>query len=103
MKYLKITLSIIGILAFSQSYAQDIDAKVEKRFSKIDSNSDESVSLEELTAFYKGKTNKQGDAFDAEKIFTRKDANEDGGLTLEEFAAKGKKKVKAKKKNKKKY
>jgi len=100
MKYLKITLSIIGLLAFSQSYAQDIDAKVEKRFSKIDSNSDESVNLEELTAFYKGKINKQGKAFDAEKVFARKDANEDGELTLEEFAAKGKKIGKGNKKNK---
>ena len=98
MKYLKITLAIAFVLTFSQSYAQDIDAKVEKRFKKADTNNDKAISLEELTAFFKGKKTKEGKPFNAEKTFARKDANEDKKLSLEEFASKGKKKTKGKKK-----
>ena len=100
MKSLKITLAIAALFAFSQTYAQDIDPKVEKRFNKADTNNDKSISLEELTVFFEGKKTKKGVPFNADKTMKRKDANEDGELALEEFAAKGKKKVKAKKKNK---
>ena len=99
MKYLKITLAVVAMLAFSQTYAQDVDAKVAKRFAKADANSNKSISLEELTAFYKGKETKKGEPFDADKIFSKKDTNADGKLSLEEFAAKGKKKGKGKNKN----
>ncbi|WP_055436929.1 EF-hand domain-containing protein [Lacinutrix algicola] len=97
MKYLKTTLAVAALFTFSQTYAQDIDVKVEKRFNKTDANNDKSINLEELTAFYEGKKNKKGEAFDAAKILKRKDTNEDGALSLEEFAAKGKKKGKKKK------
>jgi len=98
MKHLKITLAIVTIFAFSQSYAQDTNPKLEKKFTKIDSNSDNAISLEELNAFYEGKKNKKGNAFNVDKMFLNKDANDDGKLSLEEFAAKGKKKSKNKKK-----
>ena len=98
MKYLKITLAVVGLMAFSQSYAQEIDAKIVKRFAKTDVNNDKSITLEEFTAFYEGKKNKAGEAFDAAKILKKKDANDDGKLSLEEFASKGKKKGKGKKK-----
>jgi len=100
MKYLKITLAIVALFAFSISNAQDIDAKKEKQFNKIDANNDQAISLEELTTFYKGKTNKKDEAIDAAKILKRKDANDDGKLSLEEFASQGKKKGKEKKKSK---
>ena len=96
MKYLKITLAIVALFAFSFSNAQDADAKKKKQFNKIDTNSDKSISLEELTAFYEGKTKKNGEAFDAEKVLKWKDANEDGKLSLEEFASQEKKKAKGK-------
>jgi len=99
MKHLKITLAVAAMLTFSQTYAQDADAKAEKRFTKADANSDNSISLEELTAFYEGKETKKGEPFDADKTFSKKDTNEDSKLSLEEFAAKGKKKGKGKNEN----
>ena len=36
MKYLKITFAIVGFLAFSQSYAQEIKPGIKKKFEKID-------------------------------------------------------------------
>lgn len=102
MKYLKITIAVVAMSMFSQTYAQDVDPKVKKRFEKADSNSDNSISIEELTAFYEGKKTKNGDPFNADKTFTRKDVNGDKKLSFEEFAAKGKKKSKGKKKGGKK-
>ncbi|QHI39261.1 hypothetical protein IMCC3317_46660 [Kordia antarctica] len=100
MKYLKITLAVVALFAFSQTYAQDIGPKLKKKFAKIDTNSDNSVSLEELTAFYEGKKTKKGHPFKADKILLKKDTNKDGKLSLEEFAAKWDKKAKAKGKGK---
>jgi len=100
MKYLKTTLAIASIFAFSFSNAQDVTAKKEKQFNKIDSNNDKSISLEELTSFYEGKTRKNGEAFDAKKVLKHKDTNEDGKLSLEEYTTKPKKKGKGKKKKK---
>jgi len=97
MKNLKITLAVLAMLTFSQTYAQDVAKNVKNRFAKADVNSDNAVNLEELTAFFEGKKTKKGDPFNADKIFSKKDTNEDGKLSLEEFAAKGKKKGKKKK------
>ena len=99
MKHLKITFAIAALFAYSFSNAQDVTAKKEKQFNKIDTNSDKSISLEELTAFYEGKTKKNGEAFDAKKVLKWRDSNEDGKLSLEEFTTKPKKKGKGKKKN----
>ena len=46
MKYLKITLAVATLLTFSQTYAQEIDVKIEKRFVKADTNGDKAISLE---------------------------------------------------------
>jgi len=101
MKYLKLTIAGLAMFAFSQTYAQEVDAKVKKRFEKADTNNDKSISLEELTVFYDGKKTKKGDPFNADKIFAKKDTNEDKKLSFEEFNAKGtaKGKKKGKKKN----
>ena len=100
MKYLKITLAAAALFTFSQTHAQDVDAKIEKRFIKADTDNDKAISLEELTAFYEGKKTKKGEAFETDKIFAKKDVNEDGSLSLEEFATKGKKMGKGNKKGK---
>lgn len=98
MKILKITLAVAALFTFSFSNAQDVAAKKEKQFNKIDSDNDKSISLEELTSFYEGKTKKNGEAFDAKKVLKWKDANKDGKLSLEEFTTKPKKKGNKKKK-----
>jgi Ca2+-binding EF-hand superfamily protein len=91
MKYLKITLALFAFLTFSQTYSQEIGENVKKRFAKADANSDNTISLEELTAFFEGKKTKKGEPFKVNKMFSKKDTNEDGKLSLVEFAAKGKK------------
>jgi hypothetical protein len=57
----------------------------EQRFSKLDSNGDGSVSLQEMKG--KGKKN----AAKIEKRFKKLDKNGDAKLTLDELKAKGKK------------
>ncbi len=100
MKYLKITFAIIAIMAYGQSHAQGVKPMLKKKFEKIDSNSNKTISLEELTTFHKGKVNKKGTPINANKVFANKDANNDGKITLKEFAkkiaAKGNKKPNAK-------
>ncbi|MDO7173159.1 EF-hand domain-containing protein [Mariniflexile sp. AS56] len=98
MKIIKITFVVLGVLAFSTSYGQDQDRekleKQKKQFDKIDKDSNEAISLEEMTIFYEGKKNKSGDIINADKMFKNKDNNADGKLTFEEFIAKPEKKKK---------
>ena len=77
----------------------EVAVELENQPNKIDSDNDKSISLEELTSFYEGKTKKNGEAFDDIKVLKWKDANKDGKLSLEEFTTKPKKKGKKKKKN----
>ena len=94
MKIIKLSILVIALGVFTQTNAQD-NAKKEKRqkkqFSKIDGDSNGSVSKEEIVAFYEGKKNKKGDPFDGAKIFKNKDVNKDGKLTFVEFIAPPKK------------
>ncbi len=66
--------------------AQEIDEKKQKRFEKIDKDSDGKISKEELTKFLDGKTNKKGEPKDANLEFLGGDHDGDGAITLEEYA-----------------
>lgn len=101
MKIIKLSILVITLGIFTQTNAQDHTKKEKrqkKQFSKIDADSNGSVSKEEIVAFYEGKKNKKGNVIDGAKIFKRKDVNKDGKLTFVEFIAPPKK-WKKKKKN----
>ncbi|WP_218841803.1 CREC-EF hand family protein [Winogradskyella ursingii] len=57
-------------------------------FEEVDTDSNFKVTLEELSAYYKGKTNSQGKPVNAEFQFYGHDKDEDGIILLEEFASK---------------
>lgn len=69
-------------------------------FRKIDVNDDSKLSIEELIAYNKGRTDKQGEPINGAIIFYGLDNNEDGYVSREEFEGKvnwklGKRKFKA--------
>ena len=94
MKTFKIVIFALGLFTFSNSYSQEIDEKQKKKFEKVDANSDGAIDAKELATSLEGKTNKDGEAFNADRIFKNKDANDDGKLSLEEYTAKPKNKNK---------
>ena len=96
MNHIKPILLSITLCAFSLGNSQEIDNKVKKKFAKIDADNDGLVNLKEMAAFYEGKTNNKGEAFDIKKMLAKKDADGDGLLSLAEFASKGKNKKKKK-------
>jgi Ca2+-binding EF-hand superfamily protein len=92
MKIIKITILILAFLSFTLVQAQDKKLEMQqKRFAKIDSNSDGSVNQAELDAFYKDKTTKSGEPFKTKKMFKKIDKDKSGTLTLEEYTASFKK------------
>lgn len=60
--------------------------KVAKKLFWMDANKDNSVSLDEMKAFFKGKKNKKGEAIDGNDMFIGWDANDDGKVTVNELA-----------------
>lgn len=65
-----------------------VSANVERRFHKMDTDGNGSVSQAEFTAFQQSKATREGGTFKprrATKMFTKTDANGDGALSLDEF------------------
>jgi Ca2+-binding EF-hand superfamily protein len=103
---MKLVITTIAALAIAGTFAIAEDAKPaapadkgdkpknepSELFKKIDSNNDNSISLEEFKAGPAGKK----DPAKAEEIFKRRDKDGDGKLSPEEFAARGGKKKDAK-------
>jgi len=103
---MKLVISTFAALAIASTFAVAEDAKPAaagakgdkpkqepaEAFKKLDSNSDNSISLEEFKAGPMGKK----DPAKAEEIFKRRDKDGDGKLSLEEFTARGGKKKDAK-------
>ncbi|MFY8327614.1 hypothetical protein [Pseudoalteromonas sp. ZZD1] len=87
---LKTTLSSVVVTALLFVVSTEAHAK-KSRFSKLDTNSDGALSVEEFSA--KIKNPKKGP-----KRFARLDVDGNGSLTPEEFAAQAKKKKKKKNK-----
>lgn len=56
-----------------------------KKFGWIDTDKNDKITLEELKAFHKGKTTKNGEPMKTELMFLGLDSNDDGIITLEEF------------------
>jgi Ca2+-binding EF-hand superfamily protein len=103
---MKLVTTTLAALAIAGTFAFAEDAKPAapadkgdkpkhepaEAFKKIDSNNDNSISLEEFKASPMGKK----DPAKAEEIFKRRDKDGDGKLSLEEFTAHGGKKKDAK-------
>jgi Ca2+-binding EF-hand superfamily protein len=90
-------LAIAGTFAIAEDTKPDAKGDKSKHepaevFKKIDSNSDNAITLEEFKAGPMGKK----DPAKAEEVFKRKDKDGDGKLSLEEFTAHGGKKKDAK-------
>ena len=67
------------------------EAYVKKRivmFSEVDVDTNYKITLKELQDYYKDKTNKSGNPFNAELRFYGLDINDDGSVELAEFATK---------------
>ena len=85
---MKFTFSLLAVLAISSAFALAKEKQdPAEGFKKLDTNSDNKVSLEE---FLLGKKNPEK----AKESFKSKDKDGDGSLTLEEFSAHGEKKAK---------
>lgn len=63
-----------------------ISSKDKQKFGWVDLDKNNEISLEELIAFYKGKTNKKGEPIPAKLRFYGLDNNDDGKLTIEEYS-----------------
>jgi EF-hand domain pair len=91
---------LVGVLVLGTGLSSALAAPgkgagktAEQRFSKLDSNGDGSVTLQEMTG--KGKK----EAAKIEKRFKKLDKNGDGKVSLAELKGKGKKSNKKSKKN----
>jgi Ca2+-binding EF-hand superfamily protein len=100
---MKFVITTFAALAMASTLAIAEDAKPEAKgdkpkrdpaevFKKIDSNSDNALTLEEFKASPIGKK----DPARAEEVFKKRDKDGDGKLSLEEFKAGGGKKKDAK-------
>tara|TARA_R110002049_G_C9175812_1_gene562629 strand:+ start:8557 stop:8850 length:294 start_codon:yes stop_codon:yes gene_type:complete len=96
MKLIKIGVTVLGLLAFSQVNAQEKKDKKgpEVAFAKLDTNKDGKISLDEFKARVvkakEGDENKK--PMDPAKVFAKKDANSDGFIDMDEFKTKPTKK-----------
>ena len=100
MKSLLLTLLLFPAIAMAADEAKPkkpgkgdrSKANPEAHFTKLDTNSDGNLSLDEFKAGPVGKK----DPSRAEKVYTKIDKDSDGKLTLEEFKARGPKKERTK-------
>lgn len=102
MKNLKVGLLIAALIVFGTQFAHAQEQKKEqdpeKRFAKIDTNSDGKLDREEFKIKMAGKKSKDGKVIDIDKLFAKKDKNSDGYIDLLEFTTKNEgKKTKTKK------
>jgi len=89
MKILKGAILVLGLLAFSNANAQDDKlAQAKNKMKRMDTNKDNSVSLDEMLAFYKDKKDKNGKPRNGEEFFIAFDHNDDKKVTVEELAKK---------------
>ncbi|WP_111707586.1 EF-hand domain-containing protein [Lutibacter citreus] len=88
MKILKGTIVFLGLLAFTSVNAQDTKEKAEKKLGWMDKDKDNSISKEEMIAFYDGKKNKKGEPVNGEEMFIGSDQNNDGKVTVDELQKK---------------
>ena len=71
--------------------SKNYNANQVDKFKKIDSDKNNSLGLKEMLDFHEGKTNKNGEAVDAELMFYGLDSNLDNKLTFDEFVQKSNK------------
>lgn len=88
MKLLQGTILILALSTFTGVFAQDNKEKAEKKLSWMDKDGNQSISKEEMIAFYEGKTNAKGKTYDAKGIFIGSDHNNDGKITVDELQKK---------------
>ena len=88
MKFFKGFIIIVSLLAFTSVTAQDSKEKAENKVKWMDKDQNNSISLEEMLAFYKDKKDKKGRPIKAKDIFIGQDHNNDGKVTAEELQKK---------------
>ena len=99
MKALTLALLTVGLFAFTEATAQQTEEgkSYDKAFTKMDSDSDNGISLAEFKAFKEARAAKRADAGkgqgkqkkekDPSKTFAKIDKNNDGSIDLAEFNA----------------
>lgn len=89
MKIIKVSVIIFSMFIVSQVSAQQSEAKLEKRaknkFKKINTDGNDSISVEEWDSYYKDKKNKKGKLINSKFIFLGLDKNDDKNISLEEM------------------
>lgn len=79
----KIVIYAVFLVIASSAFAQNKNQT--KKFGWIDTNDNNTISMEEMVEFHKGKTNKNGKPIDAKLMFLGLDTDENGEVSLKEF------------------
>lgn len=85
---LKFGVLTLGVFAFSQVNAQSNQRTAEQKFSRIDTNGDNFIDMNELATVQSNKKKANANSMDVSKMFQKVDANNDGKISIDEFKVK---------------